>query len=98
MEPAVAAPVPSQPPVVFRDGFGERRRVTGPSEADNVDVLYVRVEHGHGALHARRRSSHALNRNVARGARRRPPGGMIDVYGPEVSGKGAVALQMILEG
>jgi serine/threonine protein kinase len=27
---------------VFRDGFGERRRVTGPSESDNVDVLYLR--------------------------------------------------------
>ncbi|MGB7218908.1 MAG: PEGA domain-containing protein [Vicinamibacterales bacterium] len=43
MEPAVAH-MPSQPPVVFRDGFGERRRVTGPTEADSVDVLYLREE------------------------------------------------------
>lgn len=43
MEPAVAHK-PSQPPVVFRDGFGERRRVAGPTEADSVDVLYLRGE------------------------------------------------------
>src|SRR4029077_13491423 len=43
MEPAVAH-VASEPPVVFRDGFGERRRVSGPTEADNVDVLYLRRE------------------------------------------------------
>src|SRR2546428_12554308 len=43
MEPAVAQETP-QPPAVFRDGFGERRRVTGPTGADNVDVLYLRNE------------------------------------------------------
>jgi len=43
MKPAVAH-APSQPPLVFRDGFGDRRRVTGATPADNVDVLYVRSE------------------------------------------------------
>src|SRR5437660_12549084 len=43
MEPAIAL-ASAQPPVVFRDGFGERRRVAGPAGAENVDVLYLRTE------------------------------------------------------
>lgn len=43
MNPA-AARTPAPTPVVFRDAFGERRRIVAPSGSDTLDVLCLRGE------------------------------------------------------
>jgi hypothetical protein len=43
MNPA-AARTSAPPPVVFRDAFGERRRIVAPSGSDALDVLCLRAE------------------------------------------------------
>src|SRR6266850_8586125 len=43
MNPA-AARTSAPPPVVFRDAFGERRRIVSPSGTDTLDVLCLRGE------------------------------------------------------
>ena len=44
MNPAAAARTSSAPPVVFRDGFGERRRIAAPSGSETLDVLCLQGE------------------------------------------------------
>ena len=43
MNPA-AARTSAPPPVVFRDAFGERRRIVAPTGNDTLDVLCLRSE------------------------------------------------------
>ena len=43
MNPA-AARTSAPPPVVFRDGFGERRRIAAPTGSETLDVLCLRGE------------------------------------------------------
>ena len=43
MNPA-AARTSAPPPVVFRDAFGERRRIVAPTGRDTLDVLCLRGE------------------------------------------------------
>jgi len=43
MNPA-AARTSAPPPVVFRDAFGERRRIVAPTGSDTLDVLCLRGE------------------------------------------------------
>lgn len=44
MNPAAAARTSTPPPVVFRDGFGERRRITAPTGSETLDVLCLQGE------------------------------------------------------
>src|SRR6476646_10932185 len=43
MNPA-AARTSAPPPVVFRDAFGERRRIVAPTGSDTMEVLCLRGE------------------------------------------------------
>jgi hypothetical protein len=44
MDPVLARPLAPSPTVVFRDGLGERRRVTDPTGKESVDLWYVSSE------------------------------------------------------
>jgi hypothetical protein len=44
MDPVLARPLAPSPTVVFRDGLGDRRRVTDPTGKESVDLWYVSSE------------------------------------------------------
>jgi PEGA domain len=52
MDPVLARPLAPSPTVVFRDGLGERRRVTDPTGKESVDLWYVSSELSAAAIEA----------------------------------------------
>jgi hypothetical protein len=52
MDPVLARPLAPSPTIVFRDGLGERRRVTDPTGKESVDLWYVGGELSGAALEA----------------------------------------------
>ena len=52
MDQALAPSLPPSPTIVFRDGLGERRRVTDPTGRESVDLWYVSSELSGAALEA----------------------------------------------
>src|SRR3954468_219491 len=52
MDQALAPSLAPSPNIVFRDGLGERRRVTDPTGRESVDLWYVSSELPSAALEA----------------------------------------------